>query len=304
MIRGAALSLVLAAPAGAFELAMPFPATETLAQAEPLATHAFATGPFDGALPAEVAEGAVTRRTWALAAPEATTLEILAPLRGRLASEGWEAGFSCETVRCGGFDFRFALDVTPAPEMFINLADYRYLTMTRAEERLDLLVSRSGDQGYVQLTHVGPVGSVEAVTKSASNAAPPPGLAVTGEVAAALASTGRAILPDVAFATGATDLPEGDYPSLVALADFLAANPEATVALVGHTDAEGGAEGNMAISRRRADAARARLIADHGVDPARVETFGVGFFAPLARNDTDAGRATNRRVEAVLTSTP
>ncbi|MEM7711485.1 MAG: OmpA family protein, partial [Pseudomonadota bacterium] len=76
-----------------------------------------------------------------------------------------------------------------------------------------------------------------------------------------------------------------------------------TIALVGHTDAEGGAEGNMAISLSRADAARQVLIDAYGIDPDRVETHGVGFFSPVAPNDTEAGREANRRVEVVITST-
>ena len=305
MIRPAAVLLALAAPAAAFEFALPFPATETFAEVEPLGSHAVATAPFaDGRLPAEVAEGAVTRRVWALSAPEATTLEILAPLRGRLLSEGWEVAFACEAFRCGGFDFRFALDVTPAPEMFVDLADYRYLAMARGGERLDLLASRSGAQGYVQLTHVGPVGSVEAVAKSSSATAPAAPPADGGALAAALALSGRAVLGDLAFATGGAELAPGDYPSLAALADYLRATPDARVALVGHTDAEGAASGNLALSRRRAEAVRARLVADHGVDPARLETHGVGYFAPAAANATPEGRAANRRVEAVVVSAP
>jgi OOP family OmpA-OmpF porin len=110
------------------------------------------------------------------------------------------------------------------------------------------------------------------------------------------------VLDDLAFETGSVTL-EGEYASLRALSDFLSASPGTTIALVGHTDAEGGAEGNIALSRRRAEAARKLLIERHGADPARIETHGVGFFAPLGPNDTEAGRAANRRVEAVITST-
>ncbi|WP_052500994.1 OmpA family protein [Jannaschia aquimarina] len=297
--------ILTAAPAGAVELSMPLPAVQTFAEAQPLASHRVATGPMQGsALPVEVVEGSVTRRVHQLAAGQATTLQMLSPLRDALLADGWEAGFSCETRVCGGFDFRFALDVVPAPEMFVDLADFRYATFLRGEEWFTMIVSRSGAQGYVQTTHVGAPGSVEAVTKSSAAVVPPPGLAAVGEIGTALAATGRAVLDDLVFPTGSTELPEADYASLAALADFLRANPSATVALVGHTDAEGGAEGNMAISRRRADSARAILVDGYGIAPNRVETFGVGFFAPVARNDTEAGRSANRRVEVVVTSVP
>jgi OOP family OmpA-OmpF porin len=59
----------------------------------------------------------------------------------------------------------------------------------------------------------------------------------------------------------------------------------------------------MAISRRRAESARALLTGRYGADPARVEAFGMGYFAPVASNATPEGREANRRVEAVVTST-
>ena len=310
------LVALVAAPAPALDLAMPRPAAITFSETRAPASHRLPTGPWTGSVPFETVEGAVTRRTWQLAAAEATTLELLMPLRDQLADDGWTVTFQCETAGCGGFDFRFDIDVTPAPEMFVDLADYRFLTAAKGGQRADLLVSRSGDMGYVQLTAVDPDG--DAVIKSASNAASG-GLssaqasALTaalssaieaGDLVGDLTRTGRAVLTDLDFATGSTELPGRDYASLAALAGFLRERPAATVALVGHTDAEGGAEGNMAISRRRADAARRLLVDVHGIDPARIETHGVGFFAPMAANDTEAGRAVNRRVEAVVTSTP
>lgn len=302
MIRWAALLLAL--PAQAADLAMPFPAALTFAETAPLAPYRVAIGPWDGTLPAQTVEGAVTRQVWQLSAPGATPLQLLSPLRDQLLAQGYDVVFDCDTRACGGWDFRFEIDVAPAPEMFVDLAAFRYLSARRGDDWVSLVVSTSGDLGYVQQTVVGAPGSVVPITKSASNAPPPPVLTATSDVAMALTQTGRAVLSDLIFATGSTDLPSDSYPSLEGLADFLRANPQVTVALVGHTDAEGGAEGNMAISNRRAASARALLTGRYGIDPARIDTHGVGFFAPMARNDTEAGREANRRVEVVITSTP
>jgi OOP family OmpA-OmpF porin len=301
-VRALAL-LLLASPAAALDLQTPFPSEQTYLETQPIGSHAFATGPFSEEFSSETAEGALTRRVLKMSAPDSTALELIAPIRDALVDQGWEAGFACDTAACGGFDFRFALDVTPAPEMFVNLADFRYLALHRDDERLDLLASPSGSFGYVQITHVGPAGSLETVTVSSSNAAAP-ALTVAGDIGAALATTGRAVLDDLAFETGSTDLPADRYASLDALAEFLTANPSTTIALVGHTDAEGAATGNMAISERRANAAKALLTSTYGIAGGRIDTYGVGFFAPIAPNDSDAGRAINRRVEAVITSTP
>lgn len=280
---------------------MPFPASQTFAETRPLSSHRIATARFSGTLPSVTAEGAVTRRIWQLTGAE-TTLQILAPLRAQLIEQGFDPVFECATRACGGFDFRFEIDVTPAPQMFVDLADFRYLAARKGDVWSTLLVSRSGDLGFVQTTGVDPDGTVEPV-KSTSNPASPTGLLATSDVAETLVATGSAVLADLDFTTGSTDLARVDYASLRALADFLRANPDTTIALVGHTDAEGGAEGNMALSRRRADSARALLTGPYGIDSARVETQGLGFFAPITRNDTEAGRRTNRRVEVVITST-
>ncbi|UWQ21884.1 OmpA family protein [Jannaschia sp. W003] len=298
-MRAAAMLLLAAAlPAAAQDLALPFPATETLSTSQPLASHRIATGPArDGAVPFETVEGAVARRAVEMRVPEGTgSLAVLAPVRDALVAEGWEPRFACETRGCGGWDFRFWLDVAEAPAMFVNLADFRYLALARGPERLALLVSPSGARAYLQAVHVAPEGTEPALAVAAAPTPP-------GAVGAALAATGRAVLGDLVFATGSAALPEAEYASLDALAAYLREVPDARVALVGHTDAEGGAAGNIAISRARAEAARRRLVA-LGVAPSRVETHGVGYFAPLARNDTARGREANRRVEAVLVSVP
>lgn len=312
-MRALALLTALATPALAQPDALTLPpgAEPTMAATESFGAHAVATGPFDGAaVPLEEAEGTVARQVWRIPAADRSTLAILAPLRAQLRRSGWEVLLDCAARACGGFDFRFALDVVPAPEMFVDLGDYRYLSARRGDARTDLIVSRSGDVGYVQATAVVPPNeapppspvsaeadaSVEAV-KSASEVAPT-------DLARALDAAGRAVLDDVAFPSGGSALEDGDAPSLAALAAYLDARPAVTVALVGHTDAQGGTAPNLALSQRRAEAVRAALIERHGADPARVEARGVAYFAPRSANTTPEGRAANRRVEAVVTSAP
>lgn len=82
------------------------------------------------------------------------------------------------------------------------------------------------------------------------------------------------------------------------VADFLNENPETIVEIAGHTDSMGDADYNQFLSQRRAEAVAARLTGPLGVDPDRVNAIGYGEEAPIASNDTAAGRAENRRVEA------
>ena len=72
-----------------------------------------------------------------------------------------------------------------------------------------------------------------------------------------------------------------------------------SLSVVGHTDNVGGADANLKLSRRRADAVVAALVEDDGIDEARLESSGAGMTKPVASNDDEQGRAKNRRVELV-----
>ena len=267
----------------------------------------------DGWLPSEPHEGQLTAQAWRIEAEYLTTLQILAPLREQLVAEGWVVVLDCATEACGGFDFRHAVELLPPPEMFVNLGDFRWLSAVRGEEAVALMVSRSEAAGFVQVTRVGPARgggtevaaadpAVAGVAPDASRLVSPafPGAAAFG---ATLETAGRVVLSDLAFATGSAELAAGDFGSLAALASYLDDNPGRRVALVGHTDAQGSLEANIALSKRRAGSVLERLAGQYGVARSQLEAEGMGYLAPLATNLTPEGRETNRRVEVILLST-
>ena len=71
------------------------------------------------------------------------------------------------------------------------------------------------------------------------------------------------------------------------------------ITVEGHTDSVGTPEYNIRLSQRRAESVRAYLVSK-GVDGAKLEAKGYGLTRPIASNDTDEGRATNRRVDFVI----
>ena len=71
------------------------------------------------------------------------------------------------------------------------------------------------------------------------------------------------------------------------------------VRLEGHTDSTGDASANKTLSLDRANAVK-DLMAQAGVDPSRMDTDGWGQEKPIASNDTDEGRAMNRRTELIV----
>ena len=306
--------LAVAAPASALVLDLPASATPSGSRTESLSSYAVATGPWAaGTLPSTTAEGSLHQTAWKLPGSTKGTLDLLRPLRDQLGAAGFQTLFECESAGCGGFDFRYGIDLLPEPEMHVDLGDFRFLAARRdgtdGPEWATLIVSRSADTGFVQLTLVGaPPEAAPDMTVSSKSpfapdiapdlAQPDPAPAATDPVATALTAGQAIALDDLAFASGAATLSPGDYASLRQLADWLIANPDARIELVGHTDASGNADANTALSLSRAESTRTALLSLAAIDPARVLTRGAGPTAPRATNDTPEGRAQNRRVEA------
>jgi outer membrane protein OmpA-like peptidoglycan-associated protein len=106
-------------------------------------------------------------------------------------------------------------------------------------------------------------------------------------------------LGDVLFESGQTELREEAMASLVEVVDLLQSEPDKNIRIEGHTDSVGDANTNLEISQKRADAVLTALVS-LGVDASRVTTQGMGEDFPIASNDTDEGRAQNRRVDVIL----
>jgi outer membrane protein OmpA-like peptidoglycan-associated protein len=87
--------------------------------------------------------------------------------------------------------------------------------------------------------------------------------------------------------------------NLTRLAQSLADYPNSSILIVGHTDSVGNDDYNLRLSQRRADAA-ALYLTREAVAADRIETVGRGETEPVASNETDAGRAENRRVEVAI----
>jgi outer membrane protein OmpA-like peptidoglycan-associated protein len=103
----------------------------------------------------------------------------------------------------------------------------------------------------------------------------------------------------VSFATGSASLDSSLHPTLERIAAVLNEYPKTTVTVVGYTDAVGSADSNRELSRRRAGAV-ADYLGQHGVLRNRILVDSRGEEDPVASNDTEAGRAQNRRVEMVV----
>lgn len=311
MIRGAIIAAVtLGIPLDVWGLSlnMPGAAEEVATQLSRHDSYFLPTSPFsNGTLDGVVAEGIVRQTAWKIDEDKMTTLQILAPLRQSLQDQGFEALYECEAQVCGGFDFRYQIELLPEPDMHVNLSDFRYLSAKKGDgpnrEYIGLVVSRSTKTGFVQLTQISGLDRSAPVTTSTKAPPPQTAPALAGPIGELLETLGHATLDDLLFKTGSSELGDETFVSLENLAQYLTARPDRQVKLVGHTDASGSLEGNVTLSKRRASAVASRLVEKYGVSPDQVSSDGVGFLAPRASNLSEEGRTLNRRVEVILTST-
>ena len=104
------------------------------------------------------------------------------------------------------------------------------------------------------------------------------------------------------FATNKTYILPQSEQAMSDLAHFLTENQGVTIHITGHTDAVGTDEANQILSEGRANAVKADLV-KRGIAAERITTEGKGEKEPVADNDTEEGRALNRRVEFTITGT-
>jgi OOP family OmpA-OmpF porin len=114
-----------------------------------------------------------------------------------------------------------------------------------------------------------------------------------------LRNTGHSAVYGIYFDTGKSDIKPESEKAVGEIAKLLKNDATLKVYVVGHTDNVGGLEANMKLSQGRADAVVQALVGSHGIAAARLKAYGDGPFAPVASNDTEEGRAKNRRVELV-----
>ena len=105
----------------------------------------------------------------------------------------------------------------------------------------------------------------------------------------------------VNFAFDSSNLTSAAKTNLDKLAKVLKNNPDTNINIYGHTDSKGSDSYNLALSERRANAVKSYL-SSKGISSSRMIATGMGESNPVATNDTESGRAQNRRVEFAITA--
>ena len=111
--------------------------------------------------------------------------------------------------------------------------------------------------------------------------------------------SGRYVTRGILFDVDSDRIKPESAATIKMIASGMQANAGTSFLIEGHTDSTGDAAHNMDLSKRRAEAVKSVLVAQFGIDAARLTTAGLGSTKPVASNNTPQGKAENRRVEFV-----
>jgi len=238
-----------------------------------------------------------------LAPKERSALEVFANYKEALAKAGTSIVWTCSDTECGT-DF-----LHKAPEtMHLNLTGTsvdndgftlaerpRYLLtkLTRPQGDLHVMVMAADMRDsqrpavYVMLIESKPM-DTGMVTIDAS------------ALDQNLISTGKAVIYGITFDFDKADIKPESKPQLDQIGKLMSDHADLKLAITGHTDNQGAADYNQKLSQRRAEAIVTALVGNYAVASGRLSAQGMGAASPVASNDTDEGRAKNRRVELVM----
>lgn len=104
------------------------------------------------------------------------------------------------------------------------------------------------------------------------------------------------VLNNIFFETNSHTLLPTSHAELNTVIELLQNNPSIKLLVEGHTDNVGNAEHNIKLSQQRAEAI-VNYLTEKGIEPSRLKAKGYGFSKPIADNNTEEGRAMNRRTE-------
>ncbi|MEO5623553.1 MAG: OmpA family protein [Dokdonella sp.] len=246
-----------------------------------------------------------------------SALEVFANYRQALEKSGANVTWTCSNAAECGPEFlaqaatlmRIQLSNTPEANLGFTLGENpRYLlaTMARPQGTVHIgvlaadLTDKQRPGVYVMQVEDKPMDQGMAAAAAAPTAPVAPSAPVdSATLDKSLASSGQVNLYGIHFDIDKADIKPESRAQLDEIAKLLRANPALRLTVTGHTDNTGAADHNQILSKRRADAIVAALGADYGIAAERLAAAGLGASAPVASNDSEQGRALNRRVELV-----
>ena len=253
----------------------------------------------------EILEGKITRILYR-GPEERSTLEIMRNYQSAVEAAGFETLFSCSASDCGRlFHWIFYKEMEQrirntktSGSAFDIPQDLRYLAAKGVVDDATIHVSVlvAFDAGFSKLSKV-PVTLLEVIESEAMDTGM---VTVNAEaMAEGIDAKGHIAIYGIYFETNSAEIQPESAPTLEEITKLLQNRGDINLLVVGHTDSQGDYEHNMDLSSRRAETVTRSLVSQYGIAEGRLRAAGAGYLAPVASNDTPAGRAKNRRVELV-----
>jgi len=231
-----------------------------------------------------------------------SSLEVMANYKSELSAKGFQFLFECNDQDCFSGTFRdiYVMGELLDPSNGISTAYFDHARYVFAGKKgpegrvhASILVGEVKEAGvaFLRVLEEQPMDNDQVV------AAEPP--APVEDLSASLAAAGRANVYGILFDYDQDAVKPESKPALDEIAAVLNGNPALLLKVIGHTDNVGGEAYNLDLSSRRAANVSAALVGGYGINPARLKFEGAGFSRPIESNDTEEGRAKNRRVELV-----
>ena len=114
-----------------------------------------------------------------------------------------------------------------------------------------------------------------------------------------ISTSGKVAIYGIYFDFNKADVKPESESTLKEITKLLQQDAKLKLYVVGHTDSVGGLDYNMKLSQQRAEAVVKELISKYKITSDRLKAYGVGPLAPVTSNETEEGKAKNRRVELV-----
>jgi OOP family OmpA-OmpF porin len=218
-----------------------------------------------------------------------SVLEIYKNYEQALQKAGFQTLYACNGTECGAAEPCCSYHPTFRDPSYLR----RFLAAKLSRPEGDVYVSlavqsqdaTSAGETMLDVIEVKPMENKELVDAAA--------------LSDSVTQTGHAAVYGIYFDTGKADVKPESEAALKEIAKLLQQNAKLKLYVVGHTDDQGTLESNMDLSRRRSAAVVQTLTTKYNVSAARLSGQGVGPLAPVPSNDSEAGRAKNRRVELV-----
>jgi outer membrane protein OmpA-like peptidoglycan-associated protein len=260
-------------------------------------------------------EGKITRIAYVYRR-DRSGLEVMRNYKSAIQAAGMSIVFSCDKDACGGTmgnnsfggDF-YEMKVSSGAIDFPSSegdpqGSFNY---GRWDERYLLAAAKRSDGAttYIAIYVVAPTTNsnggvyLEVVEPEQMETGKVAANLTAAQMATAISGDGRVALYGLNFDADKADIRADSKPALDEIAKLLQHDPTLKVYVVGHTDNQGLYPHNLDLSQRRAESIVKQLVTAYHIDPARLVPKGVASMAPVATNDTDSGRARNRRVELV-----